>query len=255
MPECCTLQVIRSKHLGNDQFFELILEDPGWQWAPGQFLMLRPKAWQLDPFGPRPFSIADLDEQGLHLFLQVVGRGTRLLSELEPGEQLSVWGPLGQGFIFEQETPLLLLAGGMGLAPFVGLIRRHLDPMRLELLFGHRQAVNCYPFVELEQKTLAWHFQDRSPEDLQQLREVVRRKIQNYAVDGRVLACGPLPFLRMVKALGAECRAEVQISLETMMMCGVGACLGCVVQAEGGGNLQTCVQGPVFRAEEVRLGL
>ncbi len=253
-PNCCTLQVLGLEKPGQDQFVHLILEDPGWRWTPGQFLMLRPCAWELDPFGARPFSIADVDEQGLHLYVQVAGRGTRRLAGLEPGESLTVWGPLGRGFVYDQETPLLLLAGGMGLAPFVGLIRNHLDPLRLELLFGHRQDVSCYPFAELEKTTLAWHFQDVCPDDLRQLQEVVRVKIRNYAAEGLVLACGPLPFLRMVKALGAECRARVQISLETTMMCGVGACLGCVVQAEGGGNLQTCVQGPVFRADEVGLG-
>ncbi len=253
-PHCRTLRVLGLEKLGRADCFHLVLEDPAWAWTPGQFLMLRPDSWGLDPFGPRPFSIADTDAQGLHLYIQAVGRGTRRLAELEPGEPVPVWGPLGQGFVYDQERPLLLLAGGMGLAPFVGLIRSHLDPVRLELLFGHRQALECYPFAELEKMTLAWHFQDTCPEDLQLLRQAVQEKIRNYAEDGLVLACGPLPFLRMIKTLGADCRAEVQISLETAMMCGIGACLGCAVPAEAGGNLQTCVQGPVFRADEVRLG-
>lgn len=253
MPSCQTLRVVELNRLGTDLFFQLILQPPDWEWTPGQFVMLRPASWEQDPFGARPFSIADLNAQGLHIYFQVVGRGTKLLSRLEPGEEVTVWGPLGQGFAFQAESPLLLLAGGMGLAPFVGLVRTHPAPMNLELIFGHRKDLAGYPFQQLEHKTLAWSFQDKNAQDLQELNRMLALKIQGYAREGEVLACGPLPFLRMVKELGATHGARVQISLETTMMCGMGACLGCVVVGEQGGNLKTCSQGPVFRAEEVRL--
>ncbi len=253
MPSCHFLPVVELNRLGSDQFFHLILQPPDWEWTPGQFVMLRPSTWSQDPFGPRPFSIADLHEQGLHIYFQVVGRGTALLSRLATGDRVHVWGPLGRGFCYGMETPLLLLAGGMGLAPFVGLIRTHPSPINLELIFGYRQDLAGYPFQKLEQQTLAWSFQDKTTEDLLELKRVLGLKIQGYAPEGEVLACGPLPFLRVIKELAREFGARAQVSLETIMMCGVGACLGCVVPGENKANLKTCSQGPVFWAEEVKL--
>ncbi|MFW6055339.1 MAG: hypothetical protein ACOC9D_05470 [Thermodesulfobacteriota bacterium] len=141
----------------------------------------------------------------------------------------------------------------MGLAPFVGLIRTHPKPINLELIFGHRQDIAGYPFQRLEQLTLAWSFKDRTKEDLLELKRVLGIKIRGYAPEGEVLACGPRPFLKMVKGLAVEFGARTQVSLETVMMCGVGACLGCVVSGENKASLKVCSQGPVFRAEEVRL--
>ncbi|MCF8038363.1 MAG: dihydroorotate dehydrogenase electron transfer subunit [Desulfohalobiaceae bacterium] len=253
MPSCHELQVVELNRLGNGRFIHLRLQSPNWEWTPGQFVMLRPSSWGPDPFGARPFSIADLDEQGLHIYFQVVGRGTKLLAGLAPGDRVHVWGPLGRGFDYGLENPLLLLAGGMGLAPFVGLIKSHPTPINLELIFGHRHDLEGYPFQELKQQTLAWSFQDKSAEDLLELKRVLGLKIRGYAPEGEILACGPFPFLKMVKELSKGCGARTQVSLETVMMCGVGACLGCVVPGENKASLKACSQGPVFRAEEVML--
>jgi dihydroorotate dehydrogenase electron transfer subunit len=238
---------------GAEGFCHLRLEAPGWEWTPGQFAMLRPSAWLYDPLLPRPFSIADQDKEHLSFFLQVVGKGTSQLSQLKPGNRVRLWGPLGRGFAIDPEVPSLLLAGGMGIAPFIGLIRNHPRPENLELIFGHRSPLEAYPFAELGGRILAWNIRDRSDEDLATLQRGVRVKIQGYAQDGRIFACGPHPFLRMVSNLAREIGAWTQLCLETHMACGHGACLGCSVPVPGGGFVQACRSGPVFNAEEIEL--
>ena len=234
-------------------FYHLRLQAPGWEWSPGQFAMLRPVSWIYDPLLPRPFSIADQDEEQMSFFLQVVGKGTSQLSQLKPGDRIKLLGPLGRGFEIDPQVPTLLLAGGMGIAPFIGLIRNHPRPENLELIFGHRHPLEAYPFSELCDRILAWNIRDRSEEDLATMQRGVRVKIQGYAQDGRILACGPHLFLKMVRDLSREAGAWTQISLETHMACGHGACLGCTVPASGGGFVQSCRSGPVFNSEDIEL--
>jgi len=78
-------------------------------------------------------------------FFQVRGKGTRRMAELRPGDKVRVWGPLGNGFVMEPDTPTLLLAGGMGIVPFVGYVSEHLKPWNVSMLFGHREHISCYP--------------------------------------------------------------------------------------------------------------
>ncbi|MFW5932451.1 MAG: dihydroorotate dehydrogenase electron transfer subunit [Desulfohalobiaceae bacterium] len=250
---CRQLQILDISPMANDRFWHLRLQSPDWSWTPGQFLMLRSLSWGHDPLGARPFSIADQNQDGLHIYMQVLGKATRSLARLSPGEEVLVWGPLGRGFHLEPELPALLLAGGMGLAPLVGLINHHPHPRELELIFGHRQDLGNYPFSHLAERVLAWDVQDRTEKDLMRLQRAVEVKINGYAPDGRVLACGPEPFLRMVQSIALQAGAQAQLCLEKYMACGIGACLGCVVENSQGEHVQSCIQGPVFPAQDIRI--
>ncbi len=252
--------------------FSLLLENPGWDtWRPGQFVMLRRKTPRADCLWARPFSICDLNGDGLHIVFQALGRETAEFARLAPGEKLTVWGPLGNGFSLEKSRPTLLLAGGIGLAPFVGYIRSHPAPERLSLNFGHRLPLECYPFAACSSghcsSIRATSYLERCAEDLQEFICILERDIRaNAAEKGLILACGPMPFLRTVHAFSRQYGARTELSLETRMACGVGACLGCVVKGRksdekhtGGtadtdfGWVQTCSCGPVFRAEDLDL--
>ena len=252
-PSCQNVAVLRATSPDQDLFHHLVLEAPQWQWRPGQFLMLRPQTWTLDPLSGRPFSIAHVDREGLHIHYQVVGKATRQMTALKPGDPVTVWGPLGRGFAYDQETPTLLLAGGMGIIPFLGLIRSHPKPGNLELLFGHRHDLKNYPYQEIAETILVWNLQDRTAKDLKKLHKALQVKIEGYSRDGTILACGPVPFLRIVQDLALQNTARCQLSMETTMVCGVGACLGCAVTTQDADQKQACVHGPVFEAEEVVL--
>lgn len=254
--------------------YTLRLRSPGWRdWRPGQFVMVRPcSATRPDVLWGRPFSISQADDEELRLVFQVAGRGTGALRELERGEMVTVWGPLGNAFAVSPSGPTLLLAGGIGIAPFVGYIQRHPAPETLRLEFGHRLPVECYPFAECLSpcaSMAAGNHRETCREDLLRFIDMLGEAIADTAErGGLVLACGPMPFLRTVRQYALQHNARTQLSLETRMACGVGACLGCVVKtsAPSDGRLvrgnaapdsfayvQTCTKGPVFWADQVEL--
>jgi len=234
-------------------YFTMTLENPGIATAAaGQFFMVRPQAFGENPIWPRPFSLSRLTPEALIFFVQVCGRGTDIMAKLHPGDTVTIWGPLGQGFAVEPETPTLMLAGGVGLAPFVEYAATFPYPPHLSLLFGHRAPLDCYPYEEMTRNIAAMDFPERSPEDLETFINLLDTQVAACA-DGLILACGPRPFLVTVARFARKYSARAQVSLENRMACGVGGCLGCVEKNALGGYVQTCTQGPVFWVEELQL--
>ena len=261
--ELKVLDVVPFGPISKEQtLFALRLENPEWdKWKPGQFVMLRPVGWGFELIAARPFSISNLSPRGLTVFVQVVGRGTERLATLKAGDLVTVWGPLGTGFAVEANVPTLILAGGIGIAPFAGYIRNHPTPNKIRFEFCHRLPLSCYPFDSIAEKVHADSHQEYDPSDREPTFKHLEDILTSYAAkDGLVLACGPTPFLARVQALAAKHKARCQISVETRMACGVGACLGCVVDASAKskvksntGKLQSCTHGPVFWADEIEL--
>lgn len=241
--------------------YALRLSFPGWNgWKPGQFIMLRPPEFGLELIWGRPFSICHLTPRHLICFFRVEGRGTRIISKLQPGNKVLVWGPLGTAFEVCLDTPTLLLAGGMGMAPFVGYVASHPQPWNLSMVFGHRDALACYPIDNISDDIQVDSLRENEPGDLENFIYTMQERISDCASqNGVALACGPLPFLRTVKHLAAQSGCRLQVSVERRMACGVGACLGCVCKTtprwKFGAALpvQTCLHGPVFWADEIEL--
>lgn len=259
MPDTATCQDVRALSAGpycaaekGCGLLRIELENPGWTVEPGQFAMLRSPRFGQDLIWGRPFSISRATPAALTFCVQVAGRGTARLAELTPGETVTVWGPLGRGFAREPQTPTLLVAGGVGLAPFVQYAYAHPLPENLSLFFGHRVPLDCYPFAEIASICRAESFQDQGSQDIPGLLARLEALIADHA-KGLVLACGPTPLLRAVKNLAAKHGARAQVSLENRMACGVGACLGCVAKDASGHNVQTCTCGPVFWSDQIAL--
>jgi len=254
---CREVKVLSVRFLGAwdepSDFVELTLENPEWEgYRPGQFAMLRPKHWGLElPWG-RPFSISRLDADTVTFFFQVIGRGTSRLAKLNPGDVVVVWGPLGNGFSAPPETPTLLLAGGMGIAPFRGYIENHPTPEYLRLFFAHRAPLDHYPYMDMAQSSRAEALQEKTPDDLPGIITRIQELMdENHG--GIALACGPTPFMRTIQTHANANGLRAELSLEKSMACGVGACLGCVCKNSEGNNVQVCARGPVFKADAVQL--
>ena len=258
-------------HPEDCHFFALHLERPVdplagkplWHgWKPGQFAMLRPAGWDLDLVWARPLSICQVTDQALAFFFQVSGRGTRRMAKLRRGDIVNVWGPLGNGFAVKPDTPTLLLAGGIGLAPFIGYADAHPQARNLRLMFSHRSSSECYPLDRLNPAVRLEDYPENSPADRDAFLAGVAAAIRETADrSGLVLACGPAPFLDYVRRHALDVEARAQLSLENRMGCGVGACLGCVarpthanpVAGEHLLPLRTCVNGPVFWADQIEV--
>lgn len=250
---CLELTVLSCSPGSDPTLMELLLENPGWTCKPGQFVMLRPVSWGLELVWPRPFSICEVSEHGLRILFQTVGRGTGRLAELMPGQKVAVWGPLGRWFRIDEKRPNLILAGGIGIAPFVMLARRERTD-NLAMLFGHRLDLQHYPYGEIAARISSEAMQQKTREDIALFETVLSDRIKALAGVGQVLACGPEPMLKVVRRYCLLHGTDGQISLENRMACGVGACLGCVGKTVAGDYVQSCVHGPVFDVRDIDLG-
>lgn len=242
------------------EFIELTLEHPGldnaaWKlWKPGQFVMVRPESFGLEPLMGRPFSITRADEeQGVSIFFQVMGRGTRKLADLKPGDPVTMWGPLGNAFATRKETPTLVLAGGIGIAPFYEYVKRHQQPENLRVEFGHRPPLACYNWERMQGLCSCDAHHETCHQDLLDFIALLEELVPRYCTNGLIVACGPLPFLRTIKKVADAHGGRAQLSLENRMACGIGACLGCVCRYKDEGPVSVCARGPVFWSDEIEL--
>lgn len=250
---CQDLTVLSCRATADPNMLDLLLENPGWTCKPGQFAMLRPLDWGLELVWPRPFSVCDVSEEGLRIVFQNVGRGTSKLATLTPGQRVTVWGPLGRWFRVDENRPNLILAGGVGIAPFVMLARREKTD-NLSMLFGHRLSLDSYPYADIATRIASQSMQQTTPADIAVFADVLDERIAALAGKGQVLCCGPGPMLKAVRNLCLKHGTDGQVSLENRMACGVGACLGCVGKTTSGEYVQSCVHGPVFDVRDIDLG-
>jgi dihydroorotate dehydrogenase electron transfer subunit len=249
-------QIKENKKVG-EGIYRLRLEAPAIAASarPGQFIMLR-VSHGLDPLLARPFSIHGVEGDDLLILYKVVGKGTKLLSLKRPGNKtLSLWGPLGRGFDLEVERPILV-GGGMGMAP----LKFAADTMlkqgrRVTIISGAATKSSLVGGVEYVERYMNTDLIDSvvtTDDGSEGLHGLITSPLMQYlSKAGCVLACGPMPMLKAVALICAERQVPCQVSLEAPMACGLGACLGCVIPATGGGYLRACQEGPVLKAELV----
>ena len=249
-------EIIRSEKLSDDIYrFTLNTAEIGAASKPGQFVMVR-VGEGLDPLLRRPFSIHQVARGGVvQILFKVVGRGTRALAGLQQGQQLDMLGPLGQGFAFDAAGEHYLVGGGIGIAPLLFLAKRMLkevEPSAIRVLLG--AATGAELDVLAEDFASLGLFVDVATEDGSRGRQgLVTHLLEPLqSGSGNVYACGPYPMLRAVAAMSREKGWGCQVSLETIMACGLAACLGCAVQrSDLNGYVHVCKDGPVFDADEV----
>lgn len=221
---------------------------------PGQFLMLR-VGQTLDPLLRRPFSIhAVHDSRTVDILYRVVGKGTNILTTLRSGEGLDIVGPLGCGFSWREESPSLLVAGGMGIAPLFFLaqiITQNGAGAKTSVFIGIRNKTELLCVKEL--KTMGLQVEAATEDGSAGKRGLVTDLLTRKIITSRpvLYTCGPYPMLRAVAHLAREYGLSCQVSLESFMACGLGACLGCVAEMRSGDLVRVCKEGPVFDAYEV----
>ncbi len=222
---------------------------------PGQFLMLK-AAPGPDPLLRRPFSIHDTRPEGVLLLYQVVGRMTGAMSHLTPGESVSLIGPLGRGFSMCEVKRALLVAGGIGIAP-LPLLAKNLAAAGVEvtLIAGARTHAGLYTkgFDTVHKTVLTTN--DGSEGKKGPVTVTLEALLDGGCADTFIYGCGPGPMLRRVAGLASFYHVPCELSLESRMACGIGACCGCVVEAldEDGepGYVRVCKEGPVFDSKRL----
>jgi dihydroorotate dehydrogenase electron transfer subunit len=241
-------------------FFRFEIDAPaaGREARPGQFVMVK-VADGPDPLLRRPLGIHDAGEKGIELFFKVAGRGTEILSRKKPGDRLDLIGPLGKGFTVSgamEGKTAYLVGGGRGIAPLYFLARALVAAgARPTVFYGGRTAAE----VPLRGRFEKGGFELLTSTDDGSLgfsgfvTDLAAREIAKQKPD-IIYACGPDPMMKALAALAAKQSVPCELSLESMMGCGIGACWGCVhrVKTEGGdGWVKICEEGPVFPGERV----
>ncbi len=228
---------------------------------PGQFVMV--KISDCDVLLRRPLSAHCVYEDKFELFYEVAGKGTEILSRRKAGDYIDVIGPLGNGFTCPRASARfasqLLVAGGIGVAPLLLLAQRLLtnpgiaSAGKITVLIGARvkQQVLC----EKEFKKIGCEVKIATDDGSQGFHGRVTDLLENLLRTNNyepatLYACGPKPMLKEVSRISYQYNIPAQVSLEAHMACGIGACLGCVVNTKNGYK-RVCQDGPVFRADEI----
>ncbi len=224
---------------------------------PGQFVHLR-VGDGTDPLLRRPFSVmlAYPATGEVELLVRAVGRGTEIIATHEAGTRYDLLGPLGKGWtVPEGEANVLLVAGGVGVAPlifFADRLRTAAPRPYVRALFGGatQDALVCWTEFASRCEEFTAVTEDGSAGEQGLVTDVLVTEIGRDRPD-MVYACGPDAMLAVVARICADAGVSCEVSMEQWMGCGVGACLGCAVPAAAGGYVRVCTEGPVFAADEI----
>jgi dihydroorotate dehydrogenase electron transfer subunit len=249
--------------------------------VPGQFVMLRLAGYD-DPLLGRPLALYDtvLDGAGtpaeIDLVYLVAGKMTSKLVRYLPGQQLEVWGPLGNGFPPEDGEPsahgaehLVLVAGGIGQTPFLALAqealgrrayggpaRRAPRAAKITFCYGVRSRVYFAGVGDFERLGIMVRTStdDGTAGHHGLVTDLLRQTLTESDLPCRVVCCGPEPMMAAVADISRRAGVPCLVSLETPMACGIGICFSCVAKVRRGASWdyrRTCVEGPVFDASAV----
>ena len=219
------------------------------QAKPGQFINMYTGRGEY--ILPRPISICDYDsEEGtLRVVYSVVGKGTEIFSNLKNGDTVKTIGPLGNGFDIIPAEKSILVAGGIGAPPLLGLCKRLTG--NIEVYLGARDKnILAEEFEKAGAK--AYLSSDSGKEGYHG--NAVELLRHNNAYGSIIYTCGPKIMLKLFTEYAVEKNMPVQVSMEERMACGIGACVGCAIKIKQGNdftNLKVCKDGPVFDGREV----
>lgn len=229
-------KIIYNRKLSRDMYLMKISGD--FKGDMGQFAMVR--AWEQYPILSRPISIYDLDKEGITFLYKVIGEGTEIFSKLHEDDDIEVQGPYGNGFP-RVKGKIALVGGGVGIAPLylaAKKLKSYDENSNIDIYLGFSDE----PVLEEEYKKVA---------------DKVIINVGGYVTDDinpeeydYILSCGPEIMMKILYNKSINSKAEVYVSMENRMACGVGACLVCTCKSHTG-NKKVCKDGPVFLAREV----
>lgn len=251
-----TVTVVSQKEIA-EQIYDLWLETELAEEAhAGQFVAVYPH--NAATLLPRPISICevDRDRSRMRLVYRIAGKGTAEFAACRAGDSLEVLGVLGNGFPIGKAAgkKVFLMGGGIGIPPMLQLAKE-LDAEK-HILLGYRNQDLFLQEDLAENGQVYLATEDGSVGVQGNVMDIIR--VNELQADV-IMACGPMPMLRAVKAYAEEQGIEAYISLEERMACGVGACLGCVCRTRQTdphshvNNARICTDGPVFEVGEVEI--
>jgi len=259
----------------NVYYLELSIAKITSKLKPGHFVHIRLLGTN-DPLLRRPLSVNRIVERkfknkimkNIGIVYNVVGKGTNLLKEMAVGEQVDVLGPLGNGFNLKDlkpMQPIILVSGGMGIAPLVFLsqsLMQRKQKKQITAFVGMDTKKNL--ILESDLKKLGCAVKISTDDGSKGFKGFVSQLLENYLSKPNALnpkpyifACGPKLMLKALGIVANKFNIQGQVSLDEMMGCGIGACLGCVVKTHDQKQekefvyKRICKDGPVFDINEI----
>jgi len=212
------------------------------------------------------------EQSQIALLFRVLGKGTLWLSQRQAGGKIDILGPLGKWFsipsviarceVPRQSRNLLLVAGGIGVAPLVFLLQRALPQHQVILIYGASTAKELYPFSSLPSGVQFVPVTEDGSRGRKGLASDILPEFLDWA--DQIYACGPVGMYRAMaltlnpSPLKGEGKGEgekrsnlkCQVSLEVRIGCGIGACYGCSINTRKGLK-KVCCDGPVFELDDI----
>ena len=226
----------------NSMIYKMVLEgDTSLIERSGQFINLK-----IDGvFLRRPISICDFDESTITIIYKTVGKGTLLLKEYQPGQDIYALVGLGNGFMVQEGKEQVVIGGGVGVPPMYHLAKELMaNGVHVHAVLGFNTKDEI--FYEEEFKKLGCDVTVTTVDGSYGIKGFVTNALDEMNFD-YYYACGPK---MMLKAIHTKNYSKGQLSFEEKMGCGFGACMGCTCKTLYG-NKRICVDGPVLKSEEV----
>jgi dihydroorotate dehydrogenase electron transfer subunit len=247
---------VRAHERISDEYLRLVLEAPEMarRARPGQFAMLTvARADEISPVLPRPMALYDWDAEAgtVEFVYKLVGDGTRRLATWQPGELMTVVGPLGRGFSVPSSGDLLLLGRGIGICSVTSLALAAARAGATVHAVSSGRTPAALVGADLYRRAGAATRNEVTDSDGSSAADALRERLAPLFAErriGRVAVCGSNRLLRLAMELGAPQGASVEVSLEAHMACGLGYCHGCSTGHPGLASESplVCKDGPVF---------
>ncbi|MEO0226375.1 MAG: FAD-binding oxidoreductase [candidate division WOR-3 bacterium] len=245
--------VIKEKTILTPEIFGLWVSAPeiSQMVQPGQFVNVR-VTQGCEPFLNRPFSVADTSGNAIYLVIKIVGQGTEILHHRRIGDKLGILGPLGKPVKIPEQRKVLLVGGGVGLAPLYFLAKRIKNNNELHLIMGAKRRPDLImkkDFLKLT-KNISIATEDGSSGTKGTAVTLLKRLLKKESFD-LIYTCGPRAMLIAIKDLHLKIPALAFI--EDFLGCGCGICLGCAIKVNNEYK-RICTDGPVFDLRKVSFG-
>ncbi|NLW32826.1 MAG: dihydroorotate dehydrogenase electron transfer subunit [Fibrobacter sp.] len=236
-------------------FYEMVFSwKPNTIPLPGQFVTIRAEP-NTSPLLRRPFALSGFYEskKRCSIIYQKRGPVTTLLAGKSPDEQIDIIGPLGNPFpIPGKKNKAILIAGGTGIGPVVFLCSR-LKNLNLEYIsiFGAKTK-SSIPDNQFIKQNFVICTDDGSAGYKGTTTDYLKSISNLMTSDTILFACGPQPMLKSCNDFACSHKLPCYVSVEQIMACGVGACMGCAIKiTKEPGFARACKEGPVFKSTEI----
>jgi anaerobic sulfite reductase subunit B len=229
------------------------------KYDPGQFVQV-----SIPGIGESPISICSYSDKYMKLNIREVGNVTKALAKLKKGDKVWIRGPYGKGYPMEslKGNNLIIIGGGCGVAPLKGIIdyleQHRADYKDITLFLGYRSPKDIIFSRELIEWKKKYHIQVTVDQNshgefcYDAKTGFVTESLKATHMDNNnkvVFICGPPIMMKFVIDILKQKRFnddQIFISAERLMYCGIGVCCHCMIRGKF-----TCIDGPVFRYDEI----